>query len=327
MTSWRESNGVKRRLTGMTHSLPQLAGDRVFLTDGGLETTLIFHRGIDLPLFAAFPLLADAAGRATLRDYFRPYLATAREQGAGFLLDTVTWRANPDWGAQLGYDAAALARVHRDAVAFARELREEWSDAPEPILISGVIGPRGDGYQADAQMTAAEAQAYHAAQASSFAAAGADLVAAITMTYAEEAVGIARAAATAGIPAVISFTVETDGRLPSGQTLGEAIEQVDAETLAFPAYYMVNCAHPSHFAGVLAEGGGWRDRIAGLRANASAMSHAELDEATELDDGDPAELANGYAELRSQLRNLTVLGGCCGTDERHVAAVGAAWTA
>jgi homocysteine S-methyltransferase len=239
----------------------------------------------------------------------------------------VTWRANPDLGAQLGYDAAALARVHRDSVAFARELREEWSDTPEPILISGVIGPRGDGYRADAQMTAAEAQAYHAAQAGSFAAAGADLVAAITMTYADEAVGIARAAATAGIPAVISFTVETDGRLPSGQTLGEAIEQVDAETLAFPAYYMVNCAHPSHFAGVLAEGGGWRDRIAGVRANASAMSHAELDEATELDDGDPAELAGGYAELRSQLHNLTVLGGCCGTDERHVAAVGAAWRA
>jgi S-methylmethionine-dependent homocysteine/selenocysteine methylase len=299
----------------------------MFLTDGGLETTLIFHRGIELPLFAAFPLLDHAEGRATLRDYFRPYLATARKQGAGFLLDTVTWRANPDWGAQLGYDAAALARVHRDAVAFARELREEWSGAAEPILISGVIGPRGDGYQADAQMTAAEAQAYHAAQVRAFAAAGADLVAAITMTYADEAIGIARAAAAAGIPAVISFTVETDGRLPSGQALGDAIEQVDAETLGSPAYYMVNCAHPSHFGGALAEGGGWRDRIAGLRANASAKSHAELDEATELDEGDPAELADGYAELRSRLRNVTVLGGCCGTDERHVAAVGAAWTA
>jgi S-methylmethionine-dependent homocysteine/selenocysteine methylase len=311
----------------MTNSLPHLDRDRVYLTDGGLETALIFHRGLELPLFAAFPMLDDADGRATLRDYFRPFLTSAREQGAGFLLDTVTWRANPDWGAQLGYDAAALGRVHRDAVAFARELREEWSDGPQPILISGVIGPRGDGYQADTQMTAAEAQAYHAAQASSFAAAGADLVAAVTMTYAEEAIGIARAASTAGIPAAISFTVETDGRLPSGQALGEAIEQVDAETLASPAYYMINCAHPSHFAGVLAEGGAWRDRIAGLRANASMRSHAELDEATELDEGDPAELAAGYAELRPRLRNVTVLGGCCGTDERHVAAVGAAWTA
>jgi S-methylmethionine-dependent homocysteine/selenocysteine methylase len=310
----------------MTLSLPQLAGDRVFLTDGGLETTLIFACGLELPLFAAFPLLDDANGRATLRDYFGRYIATAREQGTGFLLDTPTWRANADWGAQLGYDAAAMDRVNRDAVAFARELREQAGGAPEPILISGVIGPRGDGYRADAQMTAMEAEAYHAPQARSLAA-GADLVAAITMTYADEAIGITRAAARAGVPVAISFTVETDGRLPSGQALGEAIEQVDAETLAAPAHYMVNCAHPSHFAGVLAEGGAWRDRIAGLRANASVKSHAELDAASELDAGDPAELAEDYAALRSQLRNVSVLGGCCGTDERHVAAVGAAWTA
>jgi S-methylmethionine-dependent homocysteine/selenocysteine methylase len=311
----------------MTPSLPQLAGDRVFLTDGGLETTLIFRRGIELPAFAAFPLLDDADGRAALRDYFRPYLATAHEHGAGFLLDTVTWRASRDWGAQLGYDAAALDRVNREAVAFAETLRSEAENAPSPTLISGVIGPRGDGYQAGGQMTASEAESYHAAQAGSFAAAGADLVAAITMTYVDEAVGIARAAAGAGLPAAISFTVETDGRLPSGQALGEAIEQVDAETLASPAYYMVNCAHPSHFAGVLAGGGSWQDRIAGLRANASPRSHAELDEAVELDPGDPEALAAGYVALRSRLRNVTVLGGCCGTDERHVDAVVSAWTA
>ena len=310
----------------MTPSLPQLAGDRVFLTDGGLETTLIFHRGLDLPEFAAFPLLDDADGRATLRDYFRPYLAAARARGAGFVLDTATWRANRDWGAQVGYDPAALDRVNRDAVAFAKELRDEAGDAPQPIVISGVIGPRGDGYQPGALMSAGEAESYHAAQAASLAGGGADLVAAITMNYVEEAVGVARAAAGAGIPAAISFTVETDGRLPSGQSLGEAIEQVDAETLGSPRYYMVNCAHPSHFAGVVSEGGAWRERIAGLRANASAKSHAELDEATELDEGDPGALAAGYVSLRPQLPNVTVLGGCCGTDERHVAAVAEAWT-
>jgi S-methylmethionine-dependent homocysteine/selenocysteine methylase len=308
-------------------TLPQLRGDRVFLTDGGLETTLVFHRGIDLPLFAAFPLLDDAEGRAVLRDYFAPYLAAARERGAGFLLDTVTWRANRDWGAQLGYDAAELDRVNRDAVAFAQELRASVADAPEPILVAGVVGPRGDGYVVDSLMSAEEAQAYHADQVRSFAAAGADFVAAITMTYAEEAIGIARAAAAAGIPAAISFTVETDGRLPSGQALGDAIEQVDAETLGSPAYYMVNCAHPSHFASVVADGGAWRGRIAGLRANASAKSHAELDEAEELDEGDPRELAAGCAALRASLPNVTVLGGCCGTDERHVAAVASAWAA
>jgi S-methylmethionine-dependent homocysteine/selenocysteine methylase len=308
-------------------TLPQLEGGRVFLTDGGLETSLIFHRGIDLPLFAAFPLLDDTEGRAVLRDYFAPYLEAARERGAGFLLDTVTWRANPDWAAQLDYDAAALDRVNRDAVAFAQELRAAAPDAPEPILVTGVIGPRGDGYVVDAVMSAAEAEAYHGAQARSFAAAGADMLAAITMTYAEEAIGVARAAASVDMPVAISFTVETDGRLPSGQALGDAIEQVDAETLGSPAYYMVNCAHPSHFAAVVADGGAWRDRIAGLRANASAKSHAELDAAEELDEGDPRELAAGCAALRASLPNVTVLGGCCGTDERHIAAVASAWAA
>jgi S-methylmethionine-dependent homocysteine/selenocysteine methylase len=306
-------------------TLPQLAGDRVFMTDGGLETWLVFERGLELPAFASFPLLDDPDGRAALRDYFAPYLAAAREQGAGFLLDTATWRSNPDWGAQLGYSAADLDRVNRDAVAFAQELRAEAGDGPEPILVAGVIGPRGDGYQADTMMSAAEAESYHAGQARALA--DADFIAAVTMTYAEEAIGIARAAAAVGLPAAISFTVETDGRLPSGQPLGDAIEQVDAETLSSPAYYMVNCAHPSHFAAVVAEGGAWRDRIVGLRANASAKSHAELDEATELDPGDPDELAAGCAALRTALPGVTVLGGCCGTDERHVAAVAAAWAA
>ena len=306
-------------------TLPQLRGDRVFMTDGGLETSLIFHRGMDLPVFAAFPLLDDPDGRATLRDYFGPYLTAARERGAGFLLDTVTWRANRDWGMEVGYDEAALDRVNRDAVAFAQELRDEAGDAPEPILVTGVIGPRGDGYVADTLMSSGEAESYHRPQARSLA--GADLIAAITMTYAEEAIGIARAAKSAGLPCAISFTVETDGRLPSGQELGDAIEQVDAETLASPAYYMVNCAHPSHFAGVVAGGGAWRERIAGLRANASAKSHDELDAAEELDEGDPAELAAGCAALRTVLPNVTVVGGCCGTDERHVAAVATAWAA
>ena len=309
----------------MTDALPQLAGDRIFLTDGGLETCLIFHEGIELPAFAAFTLYDDDAGRAALRGYFADYLATARAQDAGFLLDTATWRASPGWGAELGYDEEAIARVNRDAVAFARALRDEAGDAPGPILISGAIGPRGDGYRADVRMTAAEAEAYHGLQVRALAEAGADLVAAITMTYPDEAIGIARAAAASGIPAVISFTVETDGRLPDGTGLGDAIEQVDAETLGSPAYYMVNCAHPSHFAGVFAQGGAWLDRIGGLRANASALSHAELDEAEELDEGDPLALGADYARLRPQLRNVRVLGGCCGTDARHVAAVGAAW--
>ena len=308
----------------MHNSLPQLGGDRVFLTDGGLETTMIFRHGLDLPHFAAFTLLEDERGRAALRDYFSRYLEIARDRDAGFILDTATWRANPDWGARLDYDAAALDRVNRDAVAFAQAIRDA-AGGVGPVLIDGVIGPRGDGYVADAMMSATEAQDYHSAQARSFAAAGADMISAITMTYVEEAIGIARAAAAAGLPAAISFTVETDGRLPSGHGLGDAIAQADFETGGSVAYYMVNCAHPSHFAHVLDDGGAWLGRIAGLRANASTLSHAELDEAEELDAGDPAALGAEYAALHRYLRNVNVLGGCCGTDERHVAAAATAW--
>jgi S-methylmethionine-dependent homocysteine/selenocysteine methylase len=309
----------------MPTSLPQLSGDRLFLTDGGLETVLVFHKGFELPHFASFTLLEDEQGRAAMREYFAEFLALARERGTGFLLDTATWRANPDWAALLGYDAEALDRVNREAVAFAQAIRDEHADADTPVLINGVLGPRGDGYVVDGVMSAEEAEDYHAGQVRSFAAAGADMVSAITMTYAEEATGIARAAAKAGMPVAISFTVETDGRLPSGQRLGDAIAQVDFESGSSPAYYMVNCAHPSHFEHVVQGGGAWAGRIAGLRANASTMSHAELDEAEELDEGDPDALGADYVALRSHLRNVNVIGGCCGTDERHVAAVAAAW--
>src|SRR5215217_5134565 len=302
----------------MPNSLPQLVGDRVFLTDGGLETSMIFHHGLDLPHFASYKLLEDERGRRALREYFSRFLEVARERGAGFVLDTTTWRSNRDWGALLGDDAEALDAINRAAVEFARALRREHAGTA-PVLVNGVLGPRGDGYVVREAMSAQEAEDYHSAQVRSFAAAGADMVSAITMTYADEATGIARAAAAAGIPVAISITVETDGRLPSGQALGEAIEQVDAATGGSVAYYMVNCAHPSHFDHVLADGGGWLERIAGVRANASALSHAELDE------GDPDALAAGYVALRAHLPNATVLGGCCGTDERHVAAVAAAW--
>jgi homocysteine S-methyltransferase len=301
--------------------LPQLAGDRLFITDGGLETTLIFHLGLELPEFAAFDLLRDEVGTEALRRYFEPYLAIAREHGAGLVLDTATWRANRDWGERLGYSPDELAEANRRAVALTEELRASAPDVA--TVLNGVVGPRGDGYVVGETMTAAEAEEYHGEQIGTFAGTAAEMVSAITMTYADEAIGIARAAQAVGLPAAISFTVETDGRLPSGQSLGEAIEQVDAETGSAPAYFMVNCAHPTHFAGVL--DGPWRERIAGIRANASRMSHAELDAATELHEGDPNELAAQYLALRDRLPNACVLGGCCGTDDRHIAAIAAAW--
>jgi homocysteine S-methyltransferase len=306
------------------HALPQL-GEAPFLTDGGIETTLIFHEGHDLPHFAAYDLLNREGGEDALRRYFEPYVRIARERGVGIVLETPTWRANPDWAERLGHSAEQLDAFNRRAVALLDDLREELETQETPIVLSGCLGPRGDGYVVGETMTADEAAAYHGTQIEAFAAAGADLVTAITMTYADEALGVALAAQGAGLPSVISFTVETNGRLPSGQPLGEAIDEVDSRSGSSPAYYMVNCAHPSHFHDVLEPEAAWTERIRGLRANASRMSHAELDEAEELDTGNPEELAFEYVALRDRLPRLTVLGGCCGTDHRHVDAMSVAW--
>jgi S-methylmethionine-dependent homocysteine/selenocysteine methylase len=299
--------------------LPQLSGE-TFITDGGMETTFIFDEGIALPDFASFILLEDPTGVDVLRAYYMSYLEIAAHHGVGIVLDTPTWRANPDWGDRLGYSAADLADVDRRGVALLEELRATADGVPH-VIISGCIGPRGDGYRVDNEMTAEEAQRYHEPQVATFADTAADLVSALTLTYAGEAVGVARAAQHAGIPSVISFTVETDGRLPSGQSLREAIEEVDDQTRRAVAYFMINCAHPTHFAHALEGDGDWRGRIRGLRANASDKSHAELDEAEELDSGDPAALARHYRELQTRLPSLTVVGGCCGTNHRHVAEI------
>jgi homocysteine S-methyltransferase len=299
--------------------LPQLY-DRVFATDGGLETTLVFHDGIDLPAFAAFDLLRTAPGTAHLRAYFARYAALAHRHGLGLVLEAPTWRANRDWGARLGYHEDALQHANRAAIALMEDVRAEFANATTPIVISGNLGPRGDGYVLARTMSSDEAEAYHREQIATFADTAADMVAAFTMNYVEEAIGIVRAARACEMPVAISFTVETDGRLPSGQPLREAIEQCDSDTQQYPAYYMINCAHPTHFAQVL-QRGAWLDRVRGLRANASCKSHAELDDSTELDAGNPAELGEQYRALRTTLSHLNVIGGCCGTDHRHVDAM------
>ncbi|WP_116996129.1 homocysteine S-methyltransferase family protein [Desertimonas flava] len=299
-------------------TLPQLSGDKPFITDGGLETSLVFQAGLELPDFAAFPLLDSESGRAALADYYAPYLSIAHRLGVGVVVDTPTWRANLDWGARIGYDDLRLAAVNRDAVRFVRDLAAERSGLV--AVTNGVIGPRGDGYVVGSTMSTAEAASYHGVQARAFDEAGADMISAITMTYAAEAIGIVRAAVAVGLPVVVSFTVETDGVLPSGQTLGGAISEVDAATDGAPAYYMINCAHPTHFAAALETDAAWLARVKGVRANASRLSHEELDAADDLDRGDTAELAEHYRELGSTL-DLRVVGGCCGTDHEHVAAI------
>jgi homocysteine S-methyltransferase len=298
-------------------ALPQLGGD-FFLTDGGIETTLIFHDGLELPDFAAFDLLKRAEGERTLQKYFRAYAALAKTHGTGLILESATWRASADWGARLGYDERALAEANRRAIRLLDDIRRELKGVVGAVVVSGCVGPRGDGYNPVDTMSAASAAAYHRRQIETFADGAADMITAITMNYAEEAIGITRAAEQAGMPVAISFTVETDGRLPTGQGLGAAIEQVDAATSGYPAYYMINCAHPTHFGPVLAERPPWTERVRGLRANASRKSHAELNESTELDIGDPVEFGREHAQLKRRLPQLNVMGGCCGTDQRHV---------
>ena len=302
------------------YNLPQL-GSGAFITDGGLETALIFLQDIDLPLFAAFPLVASDEGVAQLKAYYEPFIDLARANKAGFILDTPTWRCSLDWAEQLGYTAQDVQFFNQASIRLLCEIRERHENPATPIVINGVVGPQDDGYNPSSLMSSEEAEHYHSQQVRAFADSQADMVTAVTMTYPEEAIGIARAAAKAGIPSAISFTVETDGHLPTGASLKEAIEFTDAETYGSPVYYMINCAHPSHFDHVVGEDEAWQQRIYGIRANASRMSHAELDEATELDDGNPREFGAEYVDLRRKLSQLRVFGGCCGTDHRHIAEV------
>ncbi|MDM8167651.1 homocysteine S-methyltransferase family protein [Roseovarius sp.] len=290
------------------------------LTDSGLETTLIFHDGLDLPAFAAYPLMETPEGRDTLMRYYRRHISIAADHGTGFVLEAPTWRASRDWGARLGHSPEDLARINRAAIGFLSDLRGA-SGSVRPMVISGNIGPRGDGYRPDTAMTAAEAERYHGEQIGWFAQTDVDMVTAVTLSTVTEGIGVIRAAKKAGLPVVVAYTVETDGRLPDGTPLGRAFEETDARTDCAAAYFMVNCAHPDHFRGALEAGSGWLKRIGGVRANASRLSHAELDDAEELDAGNPAELGRDYARLRRLLPNLSVLGGCCGTDHRHVEAI------
>lgn len=304
----------------MSTQLPQLDGS-LFLSDGGLETDLIFNDGIELPEFASFVLLKDDEGTTALRNYYARFMKIAGEHKTGFIFESPTWRSSPEWGETLGYDSEALAQANRQAIELMIELRDELSPSTGPIVISGCLGPRGDGYVADTAMTADQAAEFHRAQVDVFKQAGADQVTAITMTNVAEATGIAKAAAAAEIPSAISFTVETDGLLPDGTPLLDAIAVVDSATDSAPAYFMINCAHPDHFSSALDEASPVTQRICGIRANASRMSHEELDNAEELDFGDPDELAAQYAQLRERFPSINVLGGCCGTDARHIAAI------
>lgn len=297
----------------MVHAETTRAAIDVELADGGIETALIERLGQELPEFAAFVLLDTESGREALREYYRPFLALAAERGLSIVLDTPTWRANPDWGAALGRDAEALERVNADAVALVRTLAEDADPAVE-VTVNGCIGPRFDDFVAGERMTVEQARDYHSAQVAALAGAGVDRVTSVTTLDAAEGAGVVLAAQAARVPAAVSFTVGADGRLFDGSTLADAIAEVDAATGGAAVGFLVNCAHPSEVLRGMDAVAGGSDRIIGFRLNAAR--HGEDGPG----DG-PHEFAAGVAGLRSLAPNATVLGGCCGTDAPHIAAV------
>lgn len=307
--------------TGEKIMSKKLFTEPLYLTDGGLETTAIFHDGMELPHFASFPMLETTEGRAWLTDYYGRYLKVAVEHGLSYVVDSPTWRANRDWGYKLGYTEKELNRISSLGVRLAQEIRSAWSGQVEHILVAGEIGPRGDGYVESEKMTIDQARAYHRAQIEILAETGADVVKGLTMNYLEEAAGIVLAAREVGIAVIASFTVETDGCLCNGMPINQAMEELDRLTDSYATHLMINCAHPSHFMARVDEGGEWTRRIGGYRGNASALSHEELDNSTELDEGNRQELSRGYRLLAQKLPKLKVIGGCCGTDHTHLAAI------
>lgn len=306
-------------------SWPPQVREQVFLCHTGMETDLIFNRGVDLPGFASYPLLETEDGRELLKHYLVGLVGVARENGLGAILESPTWMANRDRGARLDHSPERLRDANRESIALLEEVRRNAHDCS--VLLSANLGPRSDAYAPTERMTADEARRYHAEQLSWLADTAVDLVSGYTVAYPEEATGMVLAARDVGLPAVVAFTVEIDGRLPTGTPLGAAIESVDRATDGYAAYFMINCAHPTHFADVLSDEAPWMARLGGLVANASRCSHAELDEATELDDGDPEELGRELAALQRTFPQIMVLGGCCGTDLRHIERIAAHVTA
>ncbi len=287
-------------------------GDKTYLVYAGTGTDLIFNHGLELPGFASFPLLEQPDTRAILASQMQALVDLASEMNVGCILDAPTWMANADRAAPLGYDAERLVEVNKDAVGLMEDVRR--AAAREDVLVSACIGPRFDPYADIPPISVEDARQYHAAQMRSLKGTTVDLVTAYTFNRPREAAGCILAARDANLPIIMSLVVETDGCLSDGTKLVDAIDEIDGVTASTAMFFMVNCAHPTHFSGVF----GNHPRLRGMVANASSCSHAELDEADELDDGDPVELGSQIAEIARQNPSVQVIGGCCGTDMRHL---------
>ena len=296
--------------------LPQLQG-RNMTCGGGFETWLQYVDGFTLRHFCAFELLNDERGVACLTDYHRKLVEAAVENGFGVINEGLHYRASRDWGELIGFSKEALEEINIRGIEFYKDFAREYDSPETPMIVGGVIGPRGDAYNVGRTPDAAEAEDYHSEQILTFKKAGADVVTAATFSSIEEATGLARAAKSADMPVVISFFVARGGKLKGGETLEEAISAVDAATESAPAYYMINCTHPSEFTPGLTDGD-WTRRLGGFMPNAVAMETLDLCKLGHLEDGDPEELGGQMADLARRFPHINVWGGCCGTDGRHI---------
>lgn len=293
----------------------------LFLTEGGTETEIMYKHGFELPEFAMFPLLENPIAVTAMRDMFRSQLDVAAEFAMSMLLTGIDYRASPDWGAKLGYSPHGLAQANIQSIEFLRELAGEYNGQIPRTLIGGTIGPRGDAYQLNRTITAAEAEDYHSVQLATLKQAAVDFACAATFNNIPEAVGVARAAKKIGVPLIVSLTVDSSSRLKSGPTVADAIQAIDFEAAdAAPISYLLNCSHPVEFEPALTAGP-WTSRLHGFRPNASKMEKLALCKLGHLEEGDPVELGRLMGGLARRYPHMNVWGGCCGTGDTHLRAI------
>lgn len=280
----------------------------------------MYRFGHDLPCFAMYPLLDRPEALADLWQMYSRYLEVAATAGCSVLIGGLDYRASPDWAGKLGYSGgSALRQVQQRCIGFLRDVSAPFRHRIPAILISGIVGPRGDAYSLNATITAASAEAYHLDQLSNLADLGVDCVTAMTFNSVAEAIGVSRAASRVNLPLGVCFTLDSStSRLQSGVSLREAIETTDRECGEDrPDFYGINCSHPLEFMPAL-EPGSWLQRIRMLRPNASAMDKISLCRIGHLEEGDPQELGRLMGELARLHPHIDIWGGCCGTWDRHL---------
>jgi len=298
--------------------LPSMGTGEFFLTEGGTETEMMYRHGFELPEFCMLPLLDNPQAVSAMRGMFCQQLDVAAEFGLSFLLTGLDYRASPDWGAKLGYSPSALADANIAAIEFLRDIAKGYEGQIPHLHIGGILGPRGDAYSLNNEITAESAAAYHAVQLETLKRANVDFVCAATFNSIAESVGALRAADRIGLPLSVSLTLDSSCRLKSGPTLAEAITEIDAQAGdAAPEFYMVNCSHPLEYEPAL-ENQDWIRRLRGVRPNASKMEKLALCKLGHIEEGDPVELGSQVRDLSKRYPHMDIFGGCCGTGHNHL---------